>query len=69
MGSKLKLPPCRSVITELLTQNETLHLHDIIARCQGYSEHTVSNNIFNLGEEGVITRAGRAVYRLAPVRP
>jgi hypothetical protein len=71
MGSKLKLPPCKTFIVELLTENETLHLHDIIARCEnrGYADHTARNNLFNLCEEGVTTRAGRAVYRLAPVRP
>jgi DeoR/GlpR family transcriptional regulator of sugar metabolism len=57
------------VIIGLLEEHESLHLHDIIARCDGYSEHTVRNNIFNLTEEGKLTRAGRAVYRVAPVRP
>ena len=69
MGKKLNLPPCRTAIEALLKVNPTLHLHDIIARCEGYSEHTVRNNLFNMSEEGVITRAGRAVYRLAPARP
>ena len=69
MGSKLALPPCRGAIRALLEQHESLHLHEIIARCDGYAEHTVRNNLFNLTEEGVLIRAGRAVYRIAPVRP